>query len=262
MEYSYNGWRASQISSAIGVAAFTVGGVSFPAGVKSGDVATVLRYVAEQFHARVEPLRPGWCWGYNYRKNRNANNLSCHSSGTAIDLNAPNHPNGKRGTFSSAQVKSIRAILSECGGVVQWGGDYTGTPDEMHFEIIADAAQVKAVADRIRSGGQLSTITTSQEDFLMALSQMDQEETRNNVRNIAAAVSTIQEYLKVPGQPFGYPAATHNALGALITSVNALAGKVGTADIDEAELAKHIAESIPADLAEQVSDELAKRLAS
>ncbi len=152
MTTSYNGWPASTNAAAIGIdkgARARGSTIAFPPGVKGGDVEVVLMYVAGELHRRVEPAGEG-CWGYNYRKNRNANNLSCHASGTAFDWNAPKHPNGKGGTFSPAKVKVIRAILAEVGGVVKWGGDFGGTKDEMHFEIHGDAAAVKKVADHLR----------------------------------------------------------------------------------------------------------------
>lgn len=159
-EYSYNGWLASKNPADFGgLARIVVAGEEFAPGVRAGDVHTVLQYVAEQINARVEPVvRPEWHqaddWGYNYRINRNANNLSCHSSGTAIDYNATRHPNGSAGTFTPEQTRNIRAILAEAGGVVRWGGDFRGTKDEMHFEINANSAAVAAVAARIREGGQ------------------------------------------------------------------------------------------------------------
>ena len=142
-----NGWPADP--SRAQIVPLTVFGVSFPGGVRSGDVETVLRYVAEQFHRRVHSLTPGWCWGYNYREVRGAAELSNHAGGYAIDLDAPSHPLGKAGTFTSAQVASIRAILAELGGVVRWGGDYSGRKDEMHFEVVGSQAQVAAVAARL-----------------------------------------------------------------------------------------------------------------
>jgi len=145
---SYNGWPASPDPATIGInAAFAPAGVRFPGGVKSGDVAKVLGHLATQFHTDVERLVQGWCWGYEYRRNVNdPSTLSCHSSGTAIDLNAPNHPNGKAGTFSTKQVAQIRWIIHQLGDVIAWGHDWTGTKDEMHFEIHGTAAQVAAAA--------------------------------------------------------------------------------------------------------------------
>jgi len=162
MERSYNGWTASPNSKDFGgLDNRAVAGVKMVPGVRRGDVATVLFYVAEQFHARVENLVSPGCWGHAYRKNRNAANLSCHSSATAIDLNARRHPNGKRGTFTKGQVAEIRKILAAVGGIVRWGGDFTGTPDEMHFEIVASPATVAMVAERLsRTGSVSSPVTT------------------------------------------------------------------------------------------------------
>lgn len=152
MARSYNGFRASKIKAVIGVRPFVVAGVSFPGGVRRGNVAAVLGYVAAQYDARVEPLRPGWCWGYSFRENRNADNLSCHASGTAIDCNAPLHPNGVAvaHTFRADQVAEIHRILAEVDHVVTWGGDFHHTVDAMHFEISGTAAQVRAVARRLK----------------------------------------------------------------------------------------------------------------
>lgn len=151
MATAQNGWAASANKLAIGVDSnFNVEGVRFPGGVKSGDVATVLGYVAEQFHRRVEPLVDGWCWGHSYRDVRGGTSLSNHSAGCAIDVNAPSHPLGRKNTFDSEQVTTIRQILAECLGVVRWGGTYT-RPDEMHFEIIGDHARVAAAAVAIRA---------------------------------------------------------------------------------------------------------------
>lgn len=152
MTMSQNGWTASSNPSAIGVNNPKVPGtnVYFPGGVKGGDVTTVLMYVAEQFNAHVQALHSGWCWGYDYKPIEGSSEVSNHASGTAIDMNAPDHPMGKAGTFTSAQVAVIRKILSYCGGVVRWGGDYTGRKDEMHFEINGNAAAVKKLAAKIK----------------------------------------------------------------------------------------------------------------
>lgn len=145
METSYNGWPASADPQAIGIdASFSQRGVSFPGGVKAGDVATVLGYVIGRIHDEVEQLHDGWCWGYNFRPATNSpNTLSCHSSGTAADINAPDHGDGVHDTFTPQQQDWIRQILREVGGVVVWGADWD---DDMHFEISGTAEQVAAVA--------------------------------------------------------------------------------------------------------------------
>lgn len=162
MTTSYNGWPASTDPSAIHVVPFEVAGVAFPRGVRAGDVHTVLHHVALQFHERVESLVSPGCWGYDFRPNKNdPSELSCHGSATAIDCNAPQHPNGIEATrnFTKAQIAEIHRILSEIpelDEVVHWGGDWHYAdeliPDPMHFEIHGhDLAKLARVADRIRN---------------------------------------------------------------------------------------------------------------
>jgi hypothetical protein len=132
-----------------------VHGVSFPGGVRSGDVATVLSHVANRFHVAVESLEAGSCWGHNYRAVRGqVSGYSNHASGTAIDFNAPKHPIGVPNTFTPAQRAAIHAILAECGGAVRWGGDYSGRVDEMHFEINGGPALVGTIARHLRTPPQ------------------------------------------------------------------------------------------------------------
>ena len=154
MATSQNGWPASSDKNAIGITSPKVPGtnVDFPQGVKGGDVETVLMYVAEQFHKTVEPLKDGWCWGYFYRAVTGGSDLSNHASGTAIDLNAPNHPIGSSGTFNGAKREAINRILVFLEGVVRWGGNYSGRKDEMHFEIVGSASAVARVANKIKVG--------------------------------------------------------------------------------------------------------------
>ena len=147
MAVSQNGYRANDRSL---IASYKVPGGKI--SMRKGDVATVLSYVAHRFHSEVEPLKWPGNWGYAERKIRGGSSLSNHASGTAIDLNAPAHYLGARGTFSARQVRAIRKILNDCGGVIRWGGDYRGRKDEMHFEINAGTAAVARVAKAIRAG--------------------------------------------------------------------------------------------------------------
>jgi hypothetical protein len=151
MANSQNGWPASAYRDALGIEpGWSRFGVAFPGGVRGGPVGTVLGYVVEQFHQRVEPLTRGHCWGYAFREIRGqTSGYSNHASGTAIDINAPEHPLGRAGTFTPAQVRQIHAILAEAGRVVRWGGDYTGRKDEMHFEVVGSAAAIAAAAARL-----------------------------------------------------------------------------------------------------------------
>jgi hypothetical protein len=186
MATSYNGWPASDDRSAIGV----VSSEWFPGGVKAGDVTTVLRYVVEQINARVEPIVGGWCWGYTYKANvNNPSQLSCHASGTAIDYNAPDHPNGSGGTFSDAQVGVIYQILAEVQGAVDWLEGY----DEMHFEIAVDAGTLANIAASLPSGG--GTPPPSQGDWFDMATEDDLrrivgEEIDRRLQSIGIAVWT------------------------------------------------------------------------
>lgn len=150
MPYSQNGWLVD-ISGDSQDHAFTVAGSDFPNGVRRGDVATVLGYVARRFHAEVEKLMDPGCWGYYVRPIRGTlDTYSNHSSGTAIDLNAPRHALGDVGTFTPTQVRAIEAILDDCDGVVRWGGHYSERKDEMHFEVVKGPAAVSVLAGKIR----------------------------------------------------------------------------------------------------------------
>ncbi len=147
MAVSQNGWKANDRSL---IASYDIGGGKV--AVRKGDVATVLVYVAKRFDSEVENLVWPGNWGYAERPIRGSRTTSNHASGTAIDLNAPRHPLGKQGTFSKSQVRKIKKILADCGGVVRWGGNYSGRKDEMHFEINAGSARVREVAKAIRAG--------------------------------------------------------------------------------------------------------------
>lgn len=152
MANSYNGWSASPNPRDFGgLDNRPIPGtnVKLAPGVRAGDVATVLFYVAEQLNRRVEKAVAPGCWGYNYKNNaNNPSQLSCHASATCFDYNAPRHPNGKKNTFTPLQFAEIDKILAEVDHVVVQLRGY----DEMHFEIRGNAAKVAAVAHRLRNG--------------------------------------------------------------------------------------------------------------
>ncbi len=151
---SQNGWPAS---TGLPLSTLTVGTVTFPQGVRSGAPHTILGYVARRFNNEVETLRRGECWGYNFRKISGSTSYSNHASGTAIDVNAPEHFLGASGTFTAAQVRAIRSILSACDGVVRWGGDYNNRKDEMHFELVKGPNDPAVAALARKLGGSTST---------------------------------------------------------------------------------------------------------
>lgn len=144
MARSQNGWPAltSSADTRLRVLPHITG------RVLAGDVWTIFYYLCQRYAATVEPITRAHSWGHAYRAVTNGRSLSNHASGTAVDLNAPKHPYGSKGTFTAAQVRAIRTILAELRGVVRWGGDYS-VGDEMHFEIVGSASQVATVASRI-----------------------------------------------------------------------------------------------------------------
>jgi hypothetical protein len=145
METSYNGYPASKDPAAIKIKSYPVRGTDRKLRCAE-SVGPLLAAFAAEFHELIEPIDEGTFddWGYAYRMVRgNATKLSCHSSGTAIDLNATKHSLGKIGTFPAEKVPMIRALAKKYG--LKWGGDYVNRKDEMHFEVEVSAAKAKAL---------------------------------------------------------------------------------------------------------------------
>ncbi len=124
--------------------------------LRPGDTATILVDLVKRFDATVEPVLQGEPddWSYNPRKVReNSTIWSEHAAGTAIDLNAVAHFRGAKGTFTEQQLRAIGRLLDLYEGVVDWGGKFRTTPDEMHFEIGLPPGdpKIKRVAAKIRA---------------------------------------------------------------------------------------------------------------
>jgi hypothetical protein len=190
MATSYNGWTASPIPgvievdtnfSVLGTVPFAEGG--FPGGVKAGPVSQLFTYLITQLHNRVEPMmvsaggKLGYgCWGYGYRANvNNPSVLSCHASATAIDYNAPKHPNGTStgpnggGGWTGAQYKTIKHILDvEMSGAVAW----LTSNDPMHFEIRGTELDIIVAAQNLPGNpGTPTDPAPSPEDDSMPFSE-------------------------------------------------------------------------------------------
>ena len=155
MAKSYNGWSASPNLKTRVIE--PVPGCRLRVR-DNNNVADVFTYLVRQYHKRVDDVtkpHPQDDWGFNYRPNaNNPNELSCHGSATAIDLDATEHPNGvtTSKTFTPQQIAEIHDILEELEGVVRWGGDYTRTVDAMHFEIIVKPGGLRRIGRRLRRG--------------------------------------------------------------------------------------------------------------
>ncbi len=174
IQKSQNGWVASQSQNEIDIKHFPVEGTAVKGSPARKAVANrkavaaikgkaairfrctkiagpILAAFAAEFHKLVEPLNVGTFddWSYAFRGVRGSEaTLSNHASGTALDLNAVNHPLGKAGTFKPKQVVIIKQLCKKYHLV--WGGSYKGRKDEMHFEVTETPAQVKALTKSLK----------------------------------------------------------------------------------------------------------------
>jgi hypothetical protein len=146
---SYNGYPASKDPDEIKIKSYRVRGTDRKLRCAE-SVGPLLAAFAAEFHELIEPIDEGTFddWGYAFRMVRGTTDkLSCHSSGTAIDLNATKHPLGKRGTFPPEKVPMIRALAKKYG--LKWGGDFKSRPDDMHFEVNVTPAKAKELITKL-----------------------------------------------------------------------------------------------------------------
>jgi len=149
---SSNGWPASNDAAEINIISVPIEGTKVKVRCAKA-VAPLIAGFCKEFHELIEPIDEGQLddWGYAFRMVRGStDNLSNHSSGTAIDLNATQHPLGKVGTFPAEKVPMIRALAKKYG--LKWGGDYRNRKDEMHFEIELSEAKVAALIGSLNKG--------------------------------------------------------------------------------------------------------------
>lgn len=144
---SQNGWPVVTASAVIDK---KVLGVEFPNGWLKGDVDFIFTDLVINLN-EIEKIHDGWCWGWHVKEIEGSDVISNHSSATAFDYNAPDHPVGVRNSYSKEKQAKIRALLKRYDGVIRWGGDYANRPDDMHFEIVGNKAAVAAVAKKLRS---------------------------------------------------------------------------------------------------------------
>lgn len=146
---SYNGYPASKDPNEIGIKSYPVTGTDLRLRCAE-SVGPLLAAFAAEFHNLIEPIDNGSLddWGYAFRMVRGSTDrLSCHSSGTAIDLNATKHPLGKIGTFPAEKVPMIRALAKKYG--LKWGGDFKSRADEMHFEVNVTPIKAKELITKL-----------------------------------------------------------------------------------------------------------------
>lgn len=194
VETSQNGWTVLESRPPYKSVPRIEPNVQF--ALRPGSVSVILLEVARRWHNEVERLDlPGEKdeWGWADRPVRGQKTgFSNHASGTAIDLNATRHPRGVAASDSlnSVQISRCRAIVQSMKDkdtgkvVVRWGGDYTGTPDAMHWEI-ADgvdqqmAARVAArILDKYAEADRAALEATEGERYDMFLASVPGEDKR------------------------------------------------------------------------------------
>lgn len=118
--------------------------------LRNDDCGVVLADFLRKYNNRVEPLGRTETFGYSKRQIAGTDEWSNHASATAADANSAQHPFGRTGTFTVNEVFELRELLAEYDGVIRWGGNYSGTKDEMHFEIDRDYDEVQLLASIIK----------------------------------------------------------------------------------------------------------------
>jgi hypothetical protein len=170
---SQNGFPANRREL---VSSRVVPGTGVRLTVRNGPAGDLLLEVASLFDRLVQDIDAGPVddWGYAERPIRGSATISNHASGTAIDLNATRWALGSSPSvnLNGAQIDTVRRIVGATGGVVRWGGDYTGRKDPMHFEINDNRTEADCARalDQLRSAFAFRTAASpSREEDPMAI---------------------------------------------------------------------------------------------
>jgi hypothetical protein len=144
---------------AVGMVPFSFAGLGTSvAGGTPGLWAALLNALAPSIPGGVKTLG-----GFENRNNVNNPSVpSFHAYGLAMDVNAPWNPNGVSGYGRAGQYiipsGPAHSLAAQYG--MLWGGDFSGTPDPMHFEIhLPPSAIGGAVAGAL--GGAVPTVGAS-----------------------------------------------------------------------------------------------------
>lgn len=150
---SENGWSPSWVGAA-DLQWTKVPGANVNLQIRTGQPLQILRAYAADYNAYIEPLRDRDSACYTAT---NSVPTSNHLNGTAMDLNWDSHPFRVRGTFTAAQMKTMRELLDFYEGTIFWAGDWTDPIDEMHVQLGYDTYQNPAtdsfIKRKIRSDG-------------------------------------------------------------------------------------------------------------
>ena len=168
MMRSQNGYGVIQQADDTRLHRWIIPGCTRQFTLRAGPTGFILAHFLTWFHDEIEALDEGTYddWGYAYRQVRDAEDMSNHASGTAVDVNATLHPMGRSGTFNGPQVIAMRRRLRLVYlGTIRWGGMYEGRVDEMHFEIhkpIHRCARIARILLRTPRGKKLAEANPGQ----------------------------------------------------------------------------------------------------
>lgn len=140
--------------------------------LRQGSAGFLLCHYALWYSESIEPIAGGIYddWGWAYRAVRGYSVLSNHASGTALDLNATQHPLGTY-TLTAAEKSKIKRRMTFYRGALRHGAFYNGRPDEMHVEINEPLGQVEFQARRLMAserGKQLLKANPGQRNIILS----------------------------------------------------------------------------------------------
>jgi hypothetical protein len=158
--WSDNGWEG--IPDRDSTTLVVISNPSLVIRVANPSVGFLFTRFIQRFDAEVEPIESPVLddWSYAYRNVRGSISfLSCHASGTAVDLNALRHPRGVRNTYSNLAELRVRNLLDSFNdphtgiSIFKWGQDFKWPSkiDSMHFQIHGNQDAVDRVVAKIKS---------------------------------------------------------------------------------------------------------------
>ncbi|MFH8257039.1 hypothetical protein [Streptomyces roseolus] len=141
---SANGWTIqgnTDLDSQVWTRPVAGAGLSVPVWI--GDVEAVMLHVVRRFHYEVQELAEedleGWRPAAQVRRRLPESNLA---SGTAVRIRPGA---GAKGSLFPLQIDTVRSILTDCAGVVRWGGDDRPVDESLFY--IAVGPQDRRLAD-------------------------------------------------------------------------------------------------------------------
>lgn len=162
MSKSQNGWPVLNATQTVKWIIPVKEGAPRHLILRPGIAGFVLVHFALWYHEVIEKINEGiWDdWGWAPRPIRGSSVVSNHASGTAIDLNATEHPLGVVGTLRFWVTRKSKKFIAEnrinkrlkkfYAGVIRGGYSYAKRKDDMHFEIVDSYGAGKATTNLAR----------------------------------------------------------------------------------------------------------------